>query len=175
MDRLSRRQAVILIAATNRPQELHEELLAPGRIDREVHISLPTEEQRVAIFGVHSRTRTLAPSLDFSQVYSPSTSPPPPGSFRLHCVHAQGGQGGPPSAQGGPSPGGLAHRLSLFGVLPVSGVLLVFSTVGLPWPLSEGSFPSLASRWVWALNRWRSGLWGSPALTCATWSMRPPS
>ncbi|GJP61579.1 hypothetical protein CLOP_g12514 [Closterium sp. NIES-67] len=68
VDRFSLRQAVILIAATNRPDELDEGLTKAGRIDREIHVGLPSEEQRIAIFGVHSRNRLLAPSVDFSKV-----------------------------------------------------------------------------------------------------------
>lgn len=68
VDRFSRRQAVILLAATNRPDELEEGLTAAGRIDRELHIGLPSEEQRCAIFNVHSRGRQLAPDVDFSKV-----------------------------------------------------------------------------------------------------------
>ncbi|CAI7895338.1 unnamed protein product [Closterium sp. NIES-54] len=68
VDRFSLRQSVILIAATNRPDELDEGLTKAGRIDREIHVGLPSEEQRIAIFGVHSRNRLLAPSVDFSKV-----------------------------------------------------------------------------------------------------------
>lgn len=52
MDRFSQRQAVILLAATNRPDELDEALLRSGRIDRELHVGLPSEAQRCAIFQV---------------------------------------------------------------------------------------------------------------------------
>ncbi|CAI5952054.1 unnamed protein product [Closterium sp. NIES-64] len=68
VDRFSLRQSVILIAATNRPDELDEGLTKAGRIDREIHVGLPSEEQRIAIFGVHSRNRLLDPSVDFSKV-----------------------------------------------------------------------------------------------------------
>ncbi|CAI5506774.1 unnamed protein product [Closterium sp. Naga37s-1] len=68
VDRFSLRQSVILIAATNRPDELDEGLTKAGRIDREIHVGLPSEEQRIAIFGVHSRNRLLALSVDFSKV-----------------------------------------------------------------------------------------------------------
>ena len=71
VDRFSLRQAVILIAATNRPDELDEGLTKAGRIDRELHVGLPSEEQRCAIFQVHSRGRQLAPSVDFSKAGAP--------------------------------------------------------------------------------------------------------
>ncbi|KAG0583886.1 hypothetical protein KC19_3G168900 [Ceratodon purpureus] len=68
VDRWSSRQAVILICATNRPDELDESFLRPGRIDREIHIGLPGEEERVSIFGVHSSGRPLAKDLDFRKL-----------------------------------------------------------------------------------------------------------
>lgn len=68
VDRFSPRQAFILIAATNRPDDLHPSLLQPGRVDREVRITLPSEEQRVKIFDVHCRGRRVAADLDFAKV-----------------------------------------------------------------------------------------------------------
>ena len=59
---------MILICATNRPDELDESFMRPGRIDREIHIGLPGEDERVSIFGVHSSGRPLAKDLDFSKV-----------------------------------------------------------------------------------------------------------
>eukprot|EP00249_Psilotum_nudum_P021796 c28250_g1_i1 orf=123-3467(+) len=68
VDRFSLRQAVILICATNRPDELDERLLLPGRIDRQIHIGLPGEEERVAIFEVHSVGRPIAKDIEFSKL-----------------------------------------------------------------------------------------------------------
>ncbi|KAJ7563243.1 hypothetical protein O6H91_03G102400 [Diphasiastrum complanatum] len=68
VDRFSLRQAVILICATNRPDELHDHFLRPGRIDREIHIGLPGEKERVEIFGVHSAGKRLADDVDFSKL-----------------------------------------------------------------------------------------------------------
>lgn len=42
--------------------------MRPGRIDREIHIGLPGEEERVSIFTVHSSGRPLAKDLDFRKV-----------------------------------------------------------------------------------------------------------
>eukprot|EP00250_Pteridium_aquilinum_P014757 c22183_g1_i1 orf=676-3876(-) len=68
VDRFSKRQSVVLICATNRPQELHQSFLRPGRIDREIHIGLPGEQQRIRIFAVHSRNRRLAEDVDFTKL-----------------------------------------------------------------------------------------------------------
>ncbi|KAI5060331.1 hypothetical protein GOP47_0024751 [Adiantum capillus-veneris] len=68
VDRFSKRQAVVLICATNRPQELHQSFLRPGRIDREIHIGLPGEKQRIRIFDVHSRNKRLAENVNFHKL-----------------------------------------------------------------------------------------------------------
>ncbi|KAL2635062.1 hypothetical protein R1flu_006541 [Riccia fluitans] len=68
VDRFSLRQAVILICATNRPDELDEQFMRPGRIDREIHIGLPGEKERIAIFGVHSQGKPLADDVDFAKL-----------------------------------------------------------------------------------------------------------
>lgn len=69
MDRLSLRQAVIFICATNRPDELDLEFVRHGRIDRRLYIGLPDAKQRVQIFGVHSAQKQLAEDVDFEKVY----------------------------------------------------------------------------------------------------------
>lgn len=69
VDRLSLKQAVIFICATNRPDELDSEFVRPGRIDRRLYIGLPDAKQRVQIFGVHSSGRQFAEDVDFEKVY----------------------------------------------------------------------------------------------------------
>lgn len=69
VDRLSLRQSVIFICATNRPDELDLEFVRPGRIDRRLYIGLPDAGQRVQIFGVHSFGKKLAEDVDFKKVY----------------------------------------------------------------------------------------------------------
>lgn len=59
---------MILICATNRPDELDEEFMRPGRIDREIYIGLPGEEERQGIFNVHSQGKPLGKDVDFSKV-----------------------------------------------------------------------------------------------------------
>ncbi|GAB2286568.1 ATP-dependent zinc metalloprotease FTSH 12, chloroplastic [Dionaea muscipula] len=67
-DRFSARQAVIFICATNRQDELDPEFLRAGRIDRRLYIGLPNAEQRVQIFGVHSKGKQLAEDVDFEKL-----------------------------------------------------------------------------------------------------------
>ena len=55
MDGFQQTEAVIVIAATNRPDVLDPALLRPGRFDRHVTVDRPTKTGRAAILKVHSR------------------------------------------------------------------------------------------------------------------------
>ncbi len=57
-------QAVIVLAATNRPDVLDQALLRPGRFDRQVSLELPDRRGREAILRVHTRPLPLAPGVD---------------------------------------------------------------------------------------------------------------
>ena len=53
MDGFDGRKGVVILAATNRPENLDKALLRPGRFDRRVQMELPDLEGRKAIFAVH--------------------------------------------------------------------------------------------------------------------------
>jgi cell division protease FtsH len=53
MDGFESNEAVIVIAATNRPDVLDPALLRPGRFDRRVMVGLPDVRGRKEILGVH--------------------------------------------------------------------------------------------------------------------------
>lgn len=55
---------VVVIAATNRPDCLDEAFLRPGRIDVQIYVGLPDEQERQAIFKVHTRDIPLAENVD---------------------------------------------------------------------------------------------------------------
>jgi len=55
MDGLKSRGQVVVMAATNRPDDLDEALRRPGRFDRELKINPPTEKGRKEILEIHSR------------------------------------------------------------------------------------------------------------------------
>ena len=61
MDGFDSRQAVIVLAATNRPDVLDSALLRPGRFDRRVTVQRPDRPGREAILRVHTRNVPLAP------------------------------------------------------------------------------------------------------------------
>ncbi len=59
MDGLKSRGQVVVMAATNRPDDLDEALRRPGRFDRELKINPPAEEGRREILQIHSRNMPL--------------------------------------------------------------------------------------------------------------------
>ncbi len=68
MDGFQTNEAVIVIAATNRPDVLDPALLRPGRFDRHVTVEKPTKEGRVGVLKVHSRKVPLADDVDLEKV-----------------------------------------------------------------------------------------------------------
>jgi cell division protease FtsH len=60
LDGFTGREAVIVVAATNRPDVLDPALLRPGRFDRHVTLDLPDRRDRQAILEVHTRKVPLA-------------------------------------------------------------------------------------------------------------------
>jgi transitional endoplasmic reticulum ATPase len=59
MDGLKGRGQVVVMAATNRPDDLDEALRRPGRFDREIRINPPSEEGRKEILKIHTRNMPL--------------------------------------------------------------------------------------------------------------------
>jgi len=68
MDGFSGSQAVIVVAATNRPDVLDPALLRPGRFDRHITVGRPTMKGREAIFKVHVRDVPLADDVDLRRL-----------------------------------------------------------------------------------------------------------
>ena len=64
MDGLSKRQQLIVIAATNLPNLLDPALRRPGRFDREIAIPIPDRTGREEILSVHSRGMPLSTDVD---------------------------------------------------------------------------------------------------------------
>ena len=68
MDGFSGHEAVIVLAATNRPDVLDPALLRPGRFDRHVVLDLPDRKDRVAILKVHTRKMPLGEHVDLDKI-----------------------------------------------------------------------------------------------------------
>ena len=68
MDGFSSNETIIVIGATNRPDVLDPALLRPGRLDRQVTISLPNLHGRIKILEVHTRKITMSPAVNLTAI-----------------------------------------------------------------------------------------------------------
>jgi cell division protease FtsH len=68
MDGFDSRKAIIIMAATNRPEVLDPALLRPGRFDRQVLVDKPDIKGREDVLRIHARQVKLAPDVDFKVV-----------------------------------------------------------------------------------------------------------
>lgn len=70
MDGIEGREGVIVLGATNRPELIDPALLRPGRFDLVVELEFPNEEERRAIFAVHTRGKVIAPDVTVEELAS---------------------------------------------------------------------------------------------------------
>ncbi|MEZ4588293.1 MAG: ATP-dependent zinc metalloprotease FtsH [Gemmatimonadales bacterium] len=68
MDGFDSRKAVIILAATNRPEILDPALLRPGRFDRKIVVDRPDLRGRLQILRVHTRGVSLATDVDLAAI-----------------------------------------------------------------------------------------------------------
>lgn len=68
MDGLAGRGQVIVIGATNRPDDIDEALRRPGRFDREIIIGVPDKKGRLEILQIHTRSMPLEEGLDLEKL-----------------------------------------------------------------------------------------------------------
>ena len=68
MDGFADTSAVILIAATNRPDILDPALLRPGRFDRQVTVDRPDVKGRERILSVHAQNKPLDDEVSFDKI-----------------------------------------------------------------------------------------------------------
>ncbi len=59
---------VIVIGATNVPDQLDPAIMRPGRLDKIIYMHLPDEAAREAILRVHTQKAPLSPDVDFSRL-----------------------------------------------------------------------------------------------------------
>jgi cell division protease FtsH len=59
MDGFESSQGIVVLAATNRPEDLDEALLRPGRFDRKVHVPYPDMKGRRAILQAHANGKPI--------------------------------------------------------------------------------------------------------------------
>lgn len=68
MDGFDPNKSVVILAATNRPESLDPALLRPGRFDRRIEVTLPTQQGRVAILKVHAKDVNMDEDVDFEAI-----------------------------------------------------------------------------------------------------------
>ena len=68
MDGFDPRKAIIIMAATNRPEVLDPALLRPGRFDRQVLVDKPDIRGREAVLRIHVRQVKLSPAVDLPKI-----------------------------------------------------------------------------------------------------------
>ncbi len=73
MDGFDSHQAVVVIAATNRPDGLDQALLRPGRFDRRVVVDRPDWNGRLAILKIHTRKVPLDKDVDLMAIARSTT------------------------------------------------------------------------------------------------------
>ncbi|HUS60019.1 MAG TPA: ATP-dependent zinc metalloprotease FtsH [Nevskiaceae bacterium] len=67
MDGFEPNTAVLVLAATNRPDLLDPALLRPGRFDRRIALDMPDIEDRKAILAIHARGKPFIKNLDWDK------------------------------------------------------------------------------------------------------------
>jgi len=68
MDGFDPHEAVVVLAATNRPDVLDAALLRPGRFDRKITLDLPDKKARRAILDIHAADVPLADDVDLDRL-----------------------------------------------------------------------------------------------------------
>ena len=68
MDGLKSRGQVVVMAATNRPEDIDQALRRPGRFDRELQINAPDERGRKEILKIHTRGMPLDKDINFDEL-----------------------------------------------------------------------------------------------------------
>ena len=68
MDGFKPNQGVVIMGATNRPEVLDKALLRPGRFDRQIQVTLPTQQGRKQILLIHTRQVTLGEDVNLDRL-----------------------------------------------------------------------------------------------------------
>lgn len=64
MDGFDASEGVIVMAATNRMEDLDRALIRPGRFDRHIAIELPEYKDRLSILKLHAKNKKFSPEVD---------------------------------------------------------------------------------------------------------------
>ncbi|MBQ3407635.1 MAG: ATP-dependent zinc metalloprotease FtsH [Clostridia bacterium] len=68
MDGFDTEEAIIVLAATNRPEMLDKALLRPGRFDRQIMIGLPDLNGREEILKIHAKNKKISSNVNLRSI-----------------------------------------------------------------------------------------------------------
>ena len=68
MDGMDENSGLLVIAATNRPDDLDPALKRPGRFDRVITVNLPDIKEREAILKLHAKGKRIHNDIDFANI-----------------------------------------------------------------------------------------------------------
>ena len=68
LDGFNGSEGILVIAATNRLEDLDPALVRPGRFDKQLAVPLPEKEDRLAILAVHAKTKKFAPDINWDEI-----------------------------------------------------------------------------------------------------------
>ena len=70
MDGLQELKNVVVLAATNRPEDVDPAILRPGRFDKIMEIPMPDQESRYSILKIHTKKMPLDKDVDLKNLAS---------------------------------------------------------------------------------------------------------
>lgn len=68
MDGFDETKAIVVLAATNRPEVLDKALRRPGRFDRTINVTQPDKQGRIDILKVHCKKVRLSDNVDLNEI-----------------------------------------------------------------------------------------------------------
>jgi len=69
LDGFEKRDRVVVIAATNRPDILDAALLRPGRFDRRIRIADLSDSEQLEVLSIHTKNKPLSPDLSLASLH----------------------------------------------------------------------------------------------------------
>lgn len=68
LDGFNGKEGILVIAATNRLEDLDPALIRPGRFDKQLAVPLPEKEDRIAILKVHAKNKTFEDDVNWDEI-----------------------------------------------------------------------------------------------------------
>ena len=68
LDGFNGKEGILVIAATNRLEDLDPALIRPGRFDKQLAVPLPEKEDRIAILKVHAKNKIFEDDVNWDEI-----------------------------------------------------------------------------------------------------------